>query len=73
MGKFLVVLTMISLLLLNLLGMRSEAKAQNRSKYIDLGDSYLRKVDAERFASGQERNAYATAALASYVAAIAEK
>lgn len=71
-SKILLVLIIISLLLLNLFGIR-ESKAQSRSKYMDDGDSYLKQFVRYKIYGGDYMSAYAIAALASYTAAIAEK
>jgi len=71
-AKILVILTIASLLILNLFSFK-ESKAQSRSRYIDKGDAYLNKIETGKFFSGDLIIAYALSALACYTAAIAEK
>jgi len=45
-----------------------KAEAQTRSKYMDLGDKYLKEAD-DSFFNSERRQSYALQALAAYVAA----
>lgn len=73
MSKILIILTVISLLILNLIGMNSIAKAQVRSHYMDWGDEYMKEADTCKDVFTEYKIMKAALALASYIAAIAEK
>lgn len=72
MNKIIFIIIFIAIFIVGLLGFK-DSKAQSRSKYMDLGDKYIQEVNNCKFCAGALINSYATAAVACYIAAIAEK